>query len=481
MKRMVLGIAALAALVGGTNAARADGHGAPPPAIDDAVRAAKDSGKALVLEFYTTWCHPCKIFASQVLSRPEVKTALTSVMFVRYDAEAGPGIAAAARFNVRAYPTLLVLDGSGRLVTRQEGTLPVNGMLQFVAQADLDVLDARGIARRVKANPDDPGVLIGAARWHRAHGETDRAETLYDRAALADHGNHDGVAATARWEGMELRRYHRVRHSMMREWADYVARYPSSDKALAVLATVAVSGEVPKQRVAGLAKLVESSIGDDAPALNQAIYIFLASGAKDAALSAARRQAALIPTQANPHDSLAEALYYAGKKSDAVAESKKAVKLAPADQKPIYRANLNRFEGMAFTTSPDVDSNLTRASAMLRALPGDDPHDQRPPQKAPRPADLAAIQARAFYSAASRVFDSAAAACKARAGKLEEVYVRLELDGATPKRVVVLEPGAPHRLKKCLVRELKAAALPPAPKRLHDRLTLPVRFASDTD
>lgn len=481
MKRMVLGVAALAALVGGASAARADGHGAPPPALDDAVRAAKDSGKALVLEFYTTWCHPCKMFTSQVLSRPEVKTALRSVMFVRYDAEAGPGIPAAARFNVRAYPTLLVLDKTGQLVTRHEGTLPVDGMLQFVAQADLDVLDARGIAKRVKAHPGDPGVLIGAARWHRAHGETDRAEALYDRAALADHGNHAGIAATARWESMELRRYHRVRRSMMREWADYVARYPTSDKALDVLATVAASGEVPKKRVAGLAKLVESSIGDDAPALNQAIYVFLASGANDAALSAAQRQAALLPKQANPHDSLAEALYYAGKKADAVAESKKAVALAPADQKPIYEANLKRFGGRSFTSSPDVDSNLTQANAMLRALPGDDPHAQRAPQKPPRAADLAAIQARSFYSAAGRVFDSAASACKGKAGKLDEVYVRLELDGATPKKVVVLEPGAPRRLKKCLERELSAAALPPAPKRLHDRLTLPVRFASDTD
>ncbi len=481
MKRMVLGVAALAALVGGANAALADGHGAPPPALDDAIHAAKDRGKALVLEFYTTWCHPCKQFAAEVLSRPEVKTALTSVMFVRYDAEAGPGVAAAARFNVRAYPTLLVIDGTGQMITRQEGTLPVDGMLQFVAQADLDVLDASGIARRVKAAPNDPGVLIGAARWHRAHGETDRAEALYDRAAQADHGNEAGVAATARWESMELRRYHRVRGQMMREWADYVARYPTSDKALDVLATVAVSGEVSKQRIAGLASLVEGSIGDDAGALNQAIYVFLASGATDAALSAARRQAALMPNQANPHDSLAEALYYAGKKADAVAESKQAVKLAPDDQKPIYQANLKRFQGPSFTSSPDVDSNLTQASAMLRALPGDDPHDQRAPQKPPRAADVAAIQARAFYSAASRVFDSAAAACKAKAGKLDEVYVRLELDGATPKKVVVLEPGAPSRLKKCLVRELRAAALPPAPERLHDRLTLPVRFAGDTD
>ncbi len=477
--RMVLGAAAVAAVIGGASVARADGHGATPPAIDQAIQSASDNGKALVLEFYTTWCHPCQIMKKEVLPRPEVQAALASVMFVQYDAEAGPGLAAASRYRIHAYPTLLVIGRDGQEITRHEGTLPVDGMVQFVAQADLDVLDEPGMTRRVAAHPHDPGVLIGAARWYRGHGNADRAAAYYDRAAAADRGNREGVAATARWEGMELRRYHRVRANLVRDWASYIARYPTSDNAIETFATVSTSGELPKKQIAGLARLILDAIPDEPSRLNEATYIFLAGGANDAALIAARRQAKLSTDQANPHDSLAEALYYSGKKAAAVAESKKAVALAPADQKAIYQANLKRFEGPTFTPSRDVESNRKLANDMLRALPGEDPVAQRAQQTAPQAVDMTAVQARAFYTAAGRVFQSAANACKAKAGKMEEVYVRLELDGATPKKVVVLEPGAPSRLKRCLKRELSAAALPPAPDWLHDRLTLPVRFTSD--
>src|SRR5262249_43298070 len=94
---------------------------AKPPPIDDALKQASTSGKPLVIEFFTDWCKPCHLFADHVLPDPKVQAALGKVVWVRYDAEAEPGIAAAARFHVSSYPSFLVVDRTGEVRRRSSG------------------------------------------------------------------------------------------------------------------------------------------------------------------------------------------------------------------------------------------------------------------------------------------------------------------------------------------------------------------------
>src|SRR5438309_12012827 len=53
--------------------------GPPPPAIDDAMRQSKADHKPLVVEFFTSWCKPCKIFEKS-LADPRMKTAIARVV-----------------------------------------------------------------------------------------------------------------------------------------------------------------------------------------------------------------------------------------------------------------------------------------------------------------------------------------------------------------------------------------------------------------
>ena len=47
-----------------------------PPAIDDAIKQSRTDHKPLVIEFYTTWCGPCKIFESTTLVDKRVQASL---------------------------------------------------------------------------------------------------------------------------------------------------------------------------------------------------------------------------------------------------------------------------------------------------------------------------------------------------------------------------------------------------------------------
>src|SRR5881296_1758475 len=103
--KWLIGLCLLAACA--TTSGGSDG----PPWLMDAIEHSRTAGKPLVVEFYTTWCGPCKIFESKVLPDPRVQRALADVMFIRYDAEQGRGRDAASRCKIQSFPTFLGIDG----------------------------------------------------------------------------------------------------------------------------------------------------------------------------------------------------------------------------------------------------------------------------------------------------------------------------------------------------------------------------------
>jgi thiol:disulfide interchange protein len=105
-------------------------HGPEAPALPDpgpldgVVAQATRDGKPLVVEFYTGWCAPCKLFDAAVLPDPKVQAELANVRFVRYDAERGSGIAAAEKLRISSYPTFLAIDDKGAVRAQTSGADP---------------------------------------------------------------------------------------------------------------------------------------------------------------------------------------------------------------------------------------------------------------------------------------------------------------------------------------------------------------------
>lgn len=66
-----------------------------------------------VLDFYTTWCLPCKRLAP-MLEELE-KQYKDKVAFERYDAEAPANKALVEKYKVEAYPTVIFIDKNGKV------------------------------------------------------------------------------------------------------------------------------------------------------------------------------------------------------------------------------------------------------------------------------------------------------------------------------------------------------------------------------
>ena len=101
--------------------------------FDDALATSREQGKKVFVDVYTTWCGPCIVMQETVFPLPEVGDYFNA-RFVNYKLDAedeslmGPEIA--ARYDVRSYPTYLVLDREGAEIGRASSGMSGD---QFIA------------------------------------------------------------------------------------------------------------------------------------------------------------------------------------------------------------------------------------------------------------------------------------------------------------------------------------------------------------
>lgn len=84
-----------------------------------ALSAARRSDKLVFVDFVTTWCGPCKEMDQLVYTAAEVVEAAHGVVAVKLDGDVERELV--KRYEVRGYPTLLLLDADGSVLKRAVG------------------------------------------------------------------------------------------------------------------------------------------------------------------------------------------------------------------------------------------------------------------------------------------------------------------------------------------------------------------------
>jgi thioredoxin-related protein len=92
--------------------------------FQDALKSAKAGGKPVMVDFYTDWCGWCKKLDSDTYSNPKVSSLSEKFVCVKINAEKDPSLA--EKCNVSGYPTILFLDGNGKVLSRIPGFLPAD-------------------------------------------------------------------------------------------------------------------------------------------------------------------------------------------------------------------------------------------------------------------------------------------------------------------------------------------------------------------
>jgi thioredoxin 1 len=164
MKKITLIILLMAALLAGFACEKQK----PPSTLDEAIAEAATEGKPLLIDFYATWCGPCKEFTRASQEDSTVKKALEGVVLYKIDCEKGEGIPLAEKFQIKGYPTYVVTNGAGEPIARWMG---------YSKENFLDHLD--------KATADPTTIKQKEDRFHVK-------STIEDASALADYSSSIG-------------------------------------------------------------------------------------------------------------------------------------------------------------------------------------------------------------------------------------------------------------------------------------------------
>jgi thioredoxin-related protein len=148
--------------------------------FDELLTQAKQQDKLIFIDAYTTWCGPCKMMTAKVFPQEAVGTVYNEKFInTKFDMEKGEGPGLAQRFNVRAYPTYLFVNGDGELVHKGLGYIPAEQLLTLAEVADSDA-NLLALNRRYEAGERDAEFVQSYAQTLIDVYEQDKASKLID-------------------------------------------------------------------------------------------------------------------------------------------------------------------------------------------------------------------------------------------------------------------------------------------------------------
>ena len=100
--------------------------------FDEALGKARSGKTLLMVDVYTDWCGWCKKLDRDVFADERVGSATKSLVAIRLDAERG-GEKVAEKFRIEGFPTVLFLNPDGEIVSRVNGYVTRDQMLELLA------------------------------------------------------------------------------------------------------------------------------------------------------------------------------------------------------------------------------------------------------------------------------------------------------------------------------------------------------------
>ncbi|WP_369049282.1 thioredoxin family protein [Tenacibaculum sp. UWU-22] len=82
--------------------------------FEDAQKLAIATNKLIVVDFWATWCGPCKAMDANTWSKPEVQTVLNNFIPLKLDIDINHSLA--LKYNVKSIPYVFIIDSNGEVL-----------------------------------------------------------------------------------------------------------------------------------------------------------------------------------------------------------------------------------------------------------------------------------------------------------------------------------------------------------------------------
>lgn len=154
----------------------------------DAIKEAKSSGKLVMLDFYTTWCGPCKMLDKTTWKDEKVQAWLEEYTIpLKVDAEKLRPVA--KKFEVSAYPTIVFIDGDEKVVGRFVGYKSPEQFIPAAENALAGIAESSIARKRLKGGKSNPMTRIDLGK--KLLQEKKYEEALEQFAWCWEHGEEE--------------------------------------------------------------------------------------------------------------------------------------------------------------------------------------------------------------------------------------------------------------------------------------------------
>lgn len=136
------GVLSFAGFLAGCDASPTDGKAVSGAQIetvwltdyDAALKQAQSTNKMVVIDFFATWCGPCRMMERNTFSDEKVRQRLAEFVPLKIDVDKQPKLA--ARYGIEGMPTTLVVDATGKPLAGAVGYLEVADYLAVLDKAN---------------------------------------------------------------------------------------------------------------------------------------------------------------------------------------------------------------------------------------------------------------------------------------------------------------------------------------------------------
>lgn len=145
-----------------------------PLSYAEAMELAAKENKMIFIDFYTTWCGPCKRMSKEVFPQQEVGEYFNRTFIsLKLDAEKENGLELARKYAVKAFPAFVVLSPDGTEVFRTSGYCPADEFVEKIRKGIDPRWSPAGLAKRYGKGERTPRLVNDYATLLLEQGKTD--------------------------------------------------------------------------------------------------------------------------------------------------------------------------------------------------------------------------------------------------------------------------------------------------------------------